>query len=64
MKHALVHWVQAGVAPTSLLAKEHKNPADNSSDVILTRPLCPYPKTAHYKGIGDTTNASNFECRQ
>jgi hypothetical protein len=28
----------------------------------ITRPLCPYPKIARYKG-GDTASADSFECR-
>jgi Tannase and feruloyl esterase len=28
-----------------------------------SRPLCAYPKHAHYKGQGDTHDANNFECR-
>jgi feruloyl esterase len=31
--------------------------------VDRTRPLCSYPKTAHYKGAGDPNDAANFECR-
>jgi hypothetical protein len=29
----------------------------------FTRPLCPYPEEAQYKGVGDPTNAANFVCR-
>ena len=36
------------------------NPAKG---VAMTRPLCPYPKEAHYKGAGDTNVAANFVCR-
>ena len=28
-----------------------------------TRPLCPYPQTAVYKGAGSTDEASNFVCK-
>jgi len=28
----------------------------------MTRPLCPYPQVARYKGQGDTNEAENFEC--
>ena len=28
-----------------------------------SRPLCPYPKHAHYKGQGDTEDTNNFKCR-
>jgi hypothetical protein len=30
--------------------------------VDRTRPLCPYPQTAHYKGSGSTDDAANFVC--
>lgn len=28
----------------------------------MARPLCAFPKVAHYKGTGDTNDAGNFEC--
>ena len=28
----------------------------------MTRPLCPYPQVAKYKGSGDTNDAANFVC--
>jgi hypothetical protein len=31
--------------------------------VQMTRPLCPYPQLAKYKGEGDTNDASNFTCQ-
>jgi hypothetical protein len=27
-----------------------------------TRPVCPYPQVAIYKGSGDTNDAANFKC--
>jgi hypothetical protein len=30
--------------------------------VDRTRPLCPYPQVAKYKGTGSTDDASNFAC--
>ena len=30
--------------------------------VTRTRPLCPYPQTAIYKGSGSTDDAANFHC--
>jgi feruloyl esterase len=29
----------------------------------LTRPLCPYPQFANYKGTGDVKDAANFVCK-
>jgi Tannase and feruloyl esterase len=29
---------------------------------VRTRPLCPYPKVAKYKGTGDVKRAESFTC--
>jgi len=29
----------------------------------MTRPLCPYPQVAVYKGTGSTNDAGNFSCK-
>ncbi|MBI2150788.1 MAG: tannase/feruloyl esterase family alpha/beta hydrolase, partial [Acidobacteria bacterium] len=31
--------------------------------VVRTRPLCPYPRAAAYRGSGSTDDARNFVCR-
>ena len=31
--------------------------------VEMTRPLCPYPELAVYKGSGSTNDADNFACK-
>jgi len=53
---AMVNWVENGTAPTSVIATGKAFPG-------RSRPLCPYPKHAQYKGQGDTEDAANFECR-
>jgi hypothetical protein len=53
---ALVNWVEKGTAPTSVVATGKAFPG-------RSRPLCPYPRHAHYKGQGDVQDAKNFECR-
>ena len=53
---AMVDWVEKGSAPTSVIATGKAFPG-------RSRPLCAYPKRAHYKGQGDTQDANNFECR-
>jgi hypothetical protein len=53
---AVVDWVEKDEAPESVVATGAAFP--NRS-----RPLCPYPQHAHYKGTGDSENAANFECR-
>jgi hypothetical protein len=53
---AIVNWVEKGTAPMSVIATGKAFPG-------RSRPLCAYPKHAHYKGQGNTEDASNFECR-
>jgi Tannase and feruloyl esterase len=53
---AMVNWVEKGITPTSVVATGKAFPG-------RSRPLCPYPKHAQYKGQGDTEDAANFECR-
>ena len=36
---------------------------DKPSVVDRTRPLCPYPQVATYKGTGSVNDASNFACK-
>jgi feruloyl esterase len=52
-------WVEKGIPPTSILASHY-----TSGVVDRTRPLCPYPAFAVYKGSGSTDVAANFECQQ
>lgn len=47
-------WVKTGRPPETILATKAQSK--------LSRPLCPYPKSAHYKGSGDPDSASSFEC--
>jgi len=54
----LDQWVEKGMAPDSILASHAKAGA-----VDKTRPLCPYPQKAQYKGSGTTDEAANFTCR-
>jgi feruloyl esterase len=58
---ALEQWVEKGTAPPSVVASKLE---DRGADrkVKLSRPLCPYPQQAQYKGSGDPNNASNFTC--
>ena len=56
---ALKQWVEGGAAPAWIVATKYKSPGV----VERTRPLCPYPQTAHYKGSGSTDDAANFLCR-
>jgi feruloyl esterase len=53
----LERWRELGAAPDQLVAWRVTN-----NQVESTRPLCPYPLVAHYKGVGSTNDARNFTC--
>ena len=55
---ALERWVEQGQAPDVLIASH-----TTGTTVDRTRPLCPYPQVARYKGTGSIDDASNFVCR-
>ena len=56
---ALDRWVIKGVAPDKLIGS---GTTGGTTPAKITRPLCPYPKVAHYKGQGDSNAADSFEC--
>ena len=58
---AIEAWVEKGAAPQQLIAGEYAEQA-NHWQLMMTRPLCAYPKVARYKGQGDTNDAANFAC--
>ncbi len=67
----LVNWVEKGQAPAQITVSARgagnaggpnaELPADWSA--TRTRPLCPHPSVARYKGQGDLNSAASFECR-
>lgn len=54
----LMQWVEKGVAPDSLLGARIVE-----GKTVRTRPLCPYPQVAKYKGSGSIDEAANFVCK-
>ena len=60
---ALERWVEQGTAPHEIIATKYKTSGNPASGVARTRPLCPYPQTAQYKGSGSTDDAANFVCK-
>lgn len=65
---ALDAWVEQGRAPGSLLAAQYETDFAGllglpKGEPVRTRPLCPYPQIAHYKGEGSIDRAENFDCR-
>jgi feruloyl esterase len=58
MLGALEQWVEQGKAPDRIVAYRVR---DGKTD--RTRPLCPYPQVAVYKGKGSTDDDENFTCK-
>jgi len=58
MVAALDQWMTTGKAPASIPASRVRNGV-----VDRTRPLCPWPQVAAYKGSGSTDDAANFACK-
>jgi hypothetical protein len=67
----LVAWVEQGVAPDRIAASARGagNAGGANADVpaawsaTRTRPLCPVPLVARYKGTGSVEDAANFDCK-
>jgi hypothetical protein len=53
----LVDWVEKGTAPPFILGSRLVD-----GKPVRTRPLCPYPEIAKYKGSGSVDDAANFAC--
>ncbi len=54
---AVQRWREEGIAPDQIKASYR-----DRGQVYKTRPVCPYPQVAIYKGSGDTNDAANFSC--
>jgi pimeloyl-ACP methyl ester carboxylesterase len=54
---AVVKWVEQGVVPDTLPASRNLG-----NGMVRSRPLCAYPKTAQWTGVGSTDDATNFVC--
>ena len=59
---ALERWVEEGTAPGPIVAAKYKSWMNPAGGVARTRPLCPYPEVARWKGSGSTDEAANFVC--
>ena len=55
---AMERWVEEKKAPDQIIASHSSN-----GKVDRTRPLCPYPQVATYKGSGSIDDAANFQCK-
>jgi feruloyl esterase len=58
MLSAVEQWVEAKRAPDQIPASRVRD-----GKVDRTRPLCPYPQLAKYKGTGSIDDAANFSCK-
>jgi len=71
---ALEDWTEKGTPPSTVIASKLEaetpagsvqaasSPATQTAKPKMTRPLCPHPQKAKYKGQGDPNQATNFTC--
>jgi len=61
---AIDGWATSGRAPERLIAARLPGPpgAPGAPQAPMTRPLCPYPAVARYKGDGPADKAESFAC--
>ncbi|HOJ51775.1 MAG TPA: tannase/feruloyl esterase family alpha/beta hydrolase [Syntrophales bacterium] len=57
---ALRNWVENGVEPDAMTGTRLASTVMGTP--LRTRPICPYPKVAKYKGSGSIEDAANFTC--
>ena len=50
----LEKWVEKGIAPDQMIGTGAQG---------FTRPMCPYPQYAEYKGTGDLKDGANWACK-
>jgi len=55
---AMARWRESNQPPEQLLGNHVAN-----NRVDMSRPVCPYPQVAVYKGVGSTNDAANFACK-
>lgn len=58
---ALEAWVEQGKAPGAIISTKYRDDKPDG-DIQRTRPLCPFPKQAIWKGSGSIDDAANFTC--
>ena len=56
---ALQEWVEKGAEPGAIVGSR---PAVAGRWGAMTRPVCPYPEVARYRGTGSIDAAENFTC--
>ncbi len=58
MLPVLEQWVERGVAPARVVASRLLE-----GKVVRSRPLCPHPQVAAYRGAGSVDDAASFVCQ-
>jgi feruloyl esterase len=53
----LENWREKGQAPASIIGR------GTNAGTPMTRPVCPHPQVATFRGSGDVNDAANFVCR-
>ena len=56
---ALEQWVEKGIAPDKMIATH-----STAGKVDRTRPLCPYPQVARWKGTGQHRRSGELRVRR
>jgi feruloyl esterase len=59
MMGALEQWKEQGKTPVRVVASHR-----TGGKADRTRPLCPYPQAAKYKGAGSIDDEANFVCER
>jgi feruloyl esterase len=55
----LIRWVEKAIVPASIPAERLVE-----GKPVRSRPLCPYPEVARYKGSGSLDEAASFSCEK
>lgn len=57
-------WAAGAPAPERIIATRRAGPAAPESPALppLSRPLCPFPQIARFKGVGNINDAADFTC--
>jgi feruloyl esterase len=65
---SVAQWREKNQVPETIVAARYSNEwaalsGGPKGDVVSTRPLCAYPKVAHWTGKGSVDQAENYTCR-
>jgi tannase/feruloyl esterase len=63
---SVAQWREKNLAPETIIAARYAAPTTagvSHGEPLSTRPLCAYPKVAHWSGKGSPDEAGNYLCR-